>query len=592
MKRIVLRYSAFVMAFCASQLALAQKKQEKMRTEEVNVVKSYTPTISDAFKIKETPSLNEEGTAPKETVKYSIFSFPVASTFTPSKGGAEGVDKEELGRFYKSYATFGGGNYGTLNAELFAVQDLNSEEYVAGMLRHLSSQGGIKGTELKDSFYDTALDLTYGSEGKELSWNINLGYQNQIYHWYGLPMNFMNSLLPTTHNIIVAGIDPKQSYNTITLDSKIEFNESVLEASSFKFAHFSDAFGSSENRFYAKPSFKFNAFSKEIKLNAIVDYLGGKFDKNYTQTNATPIEYGYTNFGISPSYELEKDNWTMHLGLGLYYSLDTKNTANRVFFYPQVTASHKIVGDLMVFYTGIEGGLDQNSYLNFVDENPFLSPTLWIAPTNRKYDLFAGLKGKLADNVSYNVRGSFIDENNKALFKINDFSANFNYAPYAYGNSFQLVYDNVKTMRFFGELKADISEKISFGANGTLAVYNTTSQAEAWNLPAIKLNAMLDYTIDSKWYAGADVFFVGSRKDLQINTDRMYVQIYPPVYYDAPTTLKSYIDLNAHVGYKHSERLTAFLKANNILNQSYQKWMNYPVQALQVVLGANYKFDF
>jgi outer membrane receptor protein involved in Fe transport len=50
--------------------------------------------------------------------------------------------------------------------------------------------------------------------------------------------------------------------------------------------------------------------------------------------------------------------------------------------------------------------------------------------------------------------------------------------------------------------------------------------------------------------------------------------------------------LNAHVGYKHSERLTAFLKANNILNQSYQKWMNYPVQGFQVVLGANYKFDF
>jgi hypothetical protein len=53
------------------------------------------------------------------------------------------------------------------------------------------------------------------------------------------------------------------------LDSKIEFNESILEASSFKFAHFSDAFGSSENRFYAKPSFKFTAFGKEIKLNAI-----------------------------------------------------------------------------------------------------------------------------------------------------------------------------------------------------------------------------------------------------------------------------------------------------------------------------------
>jgi hypothetical protein len=588
MKNILLKHTGFTFILLLSQLVLAQKKQEKMRTEEVNVVKSYTPTISDAFKIKETPSLNEEGTTAKETVKYSIFSFPVASTFTPSKGSAEDVDKEEIGRFYKSYATFGGGNYGTLNAELFATQDLNNEEYVAGMFRHLSSQGGVKGVDLENSFYDTSLDVTYGAEAKELSWNINLGYQNQIYNWYGLPMSFMNNLSQTNRDILIWSIEPKQSYNTISLDSKVEFNESILEASSFKFAHFSDAFGSSENRFYAKPSFKFTAFGKEIKLNAIVDYLGGKFEHNFSQTNVKPLEYGYTNFGLSPSYEMEKDNWTMHLGLGLYYSLDTKNNNNQLFLYPQVTASHKIVGDLMVFYAGAEGGLDQNSYLDFVNENPFLSPTLQIAPTNKKYDVYAGLKGKLADNVSYNIRGSFLDENNKAMFKSNDFSSEVSNQPYAFGNSLHIVYDNVKTVRIFGELKADITEAISFSANGTLSVYNTKIQEEAWNLPAIQLNANVDYTINSKWYAGADVFFVGSRKDLQINNDLVYV--YPPTY--IPTTLKSYIDLNAHVGFKYSERLTAFLKANNIANQAYQKWMNYPVQGFQVVLGANYKFDF
>jgi outer membrane receptor protein involved in Fe transport len=323
-----------------------------------------------------------------------------------------------------------------------------------------------------------------------------------------------------------------------------------------------------------------------------VDYLGGHFDHNYNRTNTEPSKYGFTNFGISPSYELEKDNWSMHLGLGLYYSLDTQHSNNQLFLYPQLTASHKVVGDLMIFYAGAEGGLDQNSYLDFVNVNPFLSPTLQIAPTNKKYDVYAGLKGKLADNISYNIRGSFVDENNKAMFKSNDFSSDVNNQPYAFGNSLSIVYDNVKTVRFFGELKADISEAISFGANGTLSVYNAKIQAEAWNLPAIQLNANVDYTINSKWYAGADVFFVGTRKDMQINNDLAYIQIYPPVYFTTPTTLKSYIDLNAHVGYKHSERLTGFLKANNILNQAYERWMNYPVQGFQVILGANYKFDF
>jgi hypothetical protein len=148
-------------AFLSFQFAIAQKNKEKIKTEEVNVVKPYTPTLSNALKVKETPLLNDEETNTKETVKYSVFSFPVASTFTPLKGSAEDVDNENPGHFYKSYATFGGGNYGILNAELFATQDLNKGEYVAGMLRHLSSQGGIKGVDLKNSFYDTSLDLEY-----------------------------------------------------------------------------------------------------------------------------------------------------------------------------------------------------------------------------------------------------------------------------------------------------------------------------------------------------------------------------------------------------------------------------------------------
>jgi hypothetical protein len=59
-----------------TQFSFSQKKDDNIGTEVVNVVKPYTPTISDAFKIKETPSLNDEVNSAKETVKYSIFSFP------------------------------------------------------------------------------------------------------------------------------------------------------------------------------------------------------------------------------------------------------------------------------------------------------------------------------------------------------------------------------------------------------------------------------------------------------------------------------------------------------------------------------------
>ena len=566
---------AVVLVVFLFQFSFAQKK-EQIGTETVNVVKPYTPKISDAFKVKEIPELNEEANAKKETIKYTIFSFPVASTFTPSKGKAEGVEKEKPTQLFKNYATFGVGNYGTFIGELFVNHDLNNTDYVGGMFRHHSSEGGIKNVALENRFFDTSLDLMYGSNQKDVSYNVDLGYQNQIYNWYGLPANFDSTL--------INGINPQQTYGTISLGGNVTLNESILNKASLKYNHFSDASGSSENRFYAKPTVEFDVMDSAVKTNIIVDYVGGSFKNNYLNTNTTRVKYGFTNFGIVPSFVMQQDDWTLNIGAGLFYSLDNVNSNNKFLVYPKINASYKVVGDLMIFYAGAEGNLEQNSYMNFVNDNPFLSPTLNIAPTDKQYDIFAGLKGKLANNVSYNLRASYVNERNKALFRSNDYNENPGNNDYAYGNSFQVVYDDMKTVSLYGELKADFSKAVSFGINGTFSSYTNDFQQEAWNLPTIKINSNLDFNITKKWFAGANVFYVGERKDFQINTDFAANA--------APVTLKSYFDVNANVGYKYSDRLTAFARANNITNNAYQKWLNYPVQGFQMVLGANYKFDF
>ncbi|MGO4817925.1 TonB-dependent receptor [Flavobacterium sp. W22_SRS_FP1] len=578
--------TAIVLMLVAFQFSFAQKKEDNIGSEVVNVVKPYTPTLSDAFKVQETPTLDDEGNAKKETINYSIFSFPVASTFTPSKGKAEGVDKTKQAHLYDNYATLGFGNYRTLNAELFVNQDLGNNDYVGGMFRHLSSLGGIKGVELDDRFYDTSIDLTYGANTNAMSWNLDLGYKNQIYNWYGLPSEFGNSLSTTDRAFLVEGINAQHLYNTYSIGGKIDFNEGLLNDANLKFSHFTDSFGSAENRFYIKPSLQFDVMDESIKTNIIVDYVGGSFEKNYANTNTEPLKYGFTNFGISPTFVMQEDDWTLNIGAAVFYSLENENSNNKFFIYPQVNASYKVVGDLMIFYAGAEGNLEQNSYLDFANENAFLSPTLNIAPTDKQYDVFAGLKGKLINNVSYNIRGSYINERNKALFTSNDYNESAANEDYAFGNSMQVVYDDMRTLSFSGDLKANFSDNVTFGVSGTFNSYTNDFQQEAWNLPEIKLNSNIDFNITPKWFAGATVFYVGERKDTQGNMD--IVNIVAP----SPIILSSYFDVNAHVGYKHNDRLTGFIRANNITNQAYEKWLNYQVQGFQIVAGANYKFDF
>jgi outer membrane receptor protein involved in Fe transport len=144
-------------------------------------------------------------------------------------------------------------------------------------------------------------------------------------------------------------------------------------------------------------------------------------------------------------------------------------------------------------------------------------------------------------------------------------------------------------LSFFGELKADFSKNVTFGINGTFSTYSLNNETEAWNLPSLQLASNIDFVITNKWYAGFKVFFTGERKDRVSMRDLTAVT---PTYLTQTVKLDSYFDLNAHLGYKHNERLTFFLKGNNLANQNYQRWMNYPVQGINALIGVNYKFDF
>jgi hypothetical protein len=578
------RVGIFLLLF--SQFSFAQDKKDNIGTEVVNVVKPYTPTISDAFKVKEVPVITTDENAKKEIVKYSILPFPVASTFSPSKGNAQGVEKAKQDRLFKNYATLGIGNYGALNAELYVNEDLNNNEYIGGIFHHNSSQGGIKEINLADSFYDTKIDLIYGSNEQEMAWNVKLGYQNQIYNWYGLPADFGNTLTLPESMALVNGINPQQSYNTITAEGNLAFEEGIVKDVNLELIHFSDAFSSAENRFLLAPTFKFDVMDEAIKTKVFVDYLDGSFKKNYLETNTADIKYGFTNLGIVPSFVMKRDDWTIDIGAGLVYSLGKENNTNKFYVYPSVTASYKVVGDLMIFYASAVGGLQQNTYKDFGDGNSFVSPTLNIKPTNELYDVHAGLKGKLASTVSYDIKASYIYDENKALFKSNDYNEKNTNANYAFGNSFQVIYDDMKIMRLYGEIKADLMKGVTVEADATINSYTNKTQGEAWNLPELQLNSKVDFMVTEKWFAGVNLFYVGERKDQQLNTDIVYVTA------PGPITLDGYFDLNANVRFKYSERFTTFLKANNIMNNGYQKWLNYPVQGFQVMLGGNYKFDF
>jgi outer membrane receptor protein involved in Fe transport len=572
--------------------SFSQKKDENIGTEVVNVVKSYAPTVSDAFKIKETPTLDDAETSKKEEIKYQIFSFPVASTFTPSKGKAAGVEKIKPEQLFSNFATLGFGNLNSINAELFLTYQLDKFQYLGAMVRHNSSQGGIKGIDLSNKFSDTSADLMYGFQRKDINWKTDFGYKNELYNWYGLPLKNSNFL--PIHSTIVR---PNHQYHTVNVTSDLKIDKSFFNEIKLNYIGFQDSYESKENRFIIQPSFTFDFGSKAIKTNFKIDYLNTSFNTNYAFANPitgvdSSIKKSNLIFSANPSFQILNDDLSLEIGAEFVYFSRLKNVfggfsespKSNFFVYPKLNASLRVVGDNMIAFAGAEGKLIQNSYADFENQNKFISPTLLIEPTDQQYELFVGLKGKLASILGYNIKASYNTTKNKALFVSNPYLQSPIYN-YSFGNSFDVVYDNLKTVSFFGEIKADVNKNVTFGFNAELNKYTPTQQDYAWNLPEVKATIFSEFNVGKKWYAGTDFFFVGSRKDQFTNSGFVGAA-------NSVQNLDSFFDLNAHIGYKHNERLTGFIKGNNLANQNYNKWLNYPVQGVQVILGASYKFDF
>lgn len=571
--------TSFLILVTSISFAQITKKKDTLKTEEITVEKPYAPTISDAFKVRSNPNIeNETKNLGKEKVNYKIFSVPVASTFTPSKGKAQSIARGPKERFYENYISAGYGNFKTPFLDAFMhFGDKKSNDFGI-FLNHLSSDGGIKDLLLDDNFSDSKVDVYFKQFDRDYSWQINAGMQMKSQNYYGLSSDI------AYNDAFIASLNEDQIYKTVYGGGKVNFEDSFFQGSTVEIVNFSDDYNSNEIRFLAKPKLEFPISKEKINSEFLVDLISGRFKQSYDSGN--DVNYSFLNLGFSPNLEITRESFTLNLGAKLYYVNDLEHKKTNYFAYPNVTTSFKMIDEVLTVVAGVTGDLEQNSYKDFANENPFVSPTLDIQQTDQQYRAYLGTKGKLASNIGYNFTVSHTAEKNKPFFVQNQTKTDGTIPvekAYEAGNSFGVVYDNVKTLGFFGEVTIDASKEFNF--TGTLNYQHHTVETllEAWNTPKMTATISADYQ-NNNWFAGAKLFYNGETEDFVI-----------PYGFSAENgviaTNESYMDLNLNGGYNFSDRLTVFAKINNALGEKYHRFLNYQVQTLQILGGLTYKFD-
>src|SRR5690606_30786941 len=199
---------------------------------------------------------------------------------------------------------------------------------------------------------------------------------------------------------------------------------------------------------------------------------------------------------------------------------------------------------------------------------------------------FGGIKGNAGATFGYKAKVMYKSLESMPLF-VNNKDNPFR---------FDLVYDGdgddkVSYFGIEGEINVRLSELVNLGGRLNLDGYTMAKQEEAWFTPAIRLAANARFNISEKLYIDAETLF----HDSSYGREYAYT-------YDAASeivsistdfnkaTLPSFFDLSAGAEYKALSNLGIFVKANNIFNKEYQRYLYYSRLGFNLIGGINFSY--
>ncbi len=600
MFRNKLKYILFL--FLATSALLAGAQRDTTLSREVEVVKAYNPSISDANKISDMPTI-EDADHEKPSFNYSIFSQPIFNTFSVNTLKAATFASEPADDTGFGLVRAGVGNYNRPYAEVF-FNNQNSRSTLFGLHgRHLSSHGDIKlesGYKADAPFSENEAELFVKHMARNSVLSVNLGVDHQGFNYYGYPGQEVPEILKEEDQE-VNYFGERQTFTKGTFN--INLDNSTARSSDFAFDfdflyhYFGTKTGQREHfgEFMAdvrKPYYNGTGF-----LEAGATFV--RADEVFTQSLAEIGKSQQIWLTAQPAYQIGGEVANIKLGFKSWFVLDDDSEA-KAKLAPNVRVNLVPVKEIINIFAGVDGNYVNNHYSKIAYENPFVDPYHDVKNTFEQFHFYGGFDGKFAPKTNFKIAVDYSMIKDKPLyylFKYDYPDPGTTPNPSVTDNDFGVIYDDLDLLKFNVEIFHTAYEKINLLISGNYYVYKMENQEEAWNMPDWDAKFSLGYQISEQLNVTTDLFFTGQRKALLLETygfnpgpftgnDVLDVADLQMHMYNLPVVF----DLNFNANYKFTEQFSAFAQLSNFGFQNYQRWLGYPVQSFNVLGGISYAF--
>ncbi len=396
-------------------------------------------------------------------------------------------------------------------------------------------------------------------------------YEYNVNHYYGFK--------PKEHpNFQFVKSDISQQFTTLggafKLNSNRNARHTLHHGLALDYYYLSDYYGSLEHGAVAGLNLQrdyelIRGSDSKQSLALDADYA---FYYNQDSVSGTNAEM---KVGLVPAFVLDGNYYYLKTGIGFDVGI---GDSMHFYLYPAIHGKLFILESAVEVYSSFTGGLQRNSYRSLADENPFISPLIPTHWENERFNYQGGAKVALHRNLELHlgVRYSFTED--KAFFVTAP-----EQAQQPLNNQFTLVFDNTGLFQFLAEAAYRFDD--AFGLHLTYKINEFTMDQELhpWHKPAWEFSAKMDLSPFEKVGFEIDLMAAGNRYALTYvsNNNLTITEVHE---------LPAYLDLNVGANYQFHDRLKTFVSLNNVLHNKYDKFLNYPVQGIQLFAGVTYSF--
>lgn len=556
--------------------------------KEVEVFKAYQPSISDAYKISTNPIIND-------TIVYApVFEYHIFSKDVPIEKNINHLPVVTLGNPPKTksktgYAKAGFGNALSPYGEVVVNTAPTKNTDFGLQLFHFSSNPKVKlNNDLKikapNSNSLARIFVKNYFRKSVMVWDIN--YQRTGYSYYGFPLTDTTifNQIPASHG----DLGQRQALNTASSGFKLK-NMDTRTKLDYTVGLGYDYFWNNTGQ--TSHHAEYNGLYTQRNRNYQV-LLDSKFEYFYEDSvldysNDTLSIHQYFHVAIAPQISLNKDIYELKAGFNLSTMINADSTmlwhiSPKIYF-----AYHPIKGILTLF-AGTDGGFAPNSYQQTVYANQYINNFTSTKPSNKVFEIYGGLKGKLSRKLAYMFDVNYAINKNEALHYLSQTNTN---EIVLLDNRFRTSYDDISTLKFGGNLRFS-GTRLMLELKGNYYLYNAKSMSTVLSYrPDFDASFSSSFQVTDRIKATINGEIVGPRLAL-IESHNIVTSSTSHILTitNEISTLPTILNLNLGAEYAYTKNIGFFIDAQNILNQNYQIWQGYNHQGMLIMLGGRYTF--